>query len=249
MRRRDRPGRQSGVVLPSQTLQALAPSRRWRLPIPRGLRYVPNGIDLGRFGPGPAWRLPGEGPVIGTVAALRAEKNVGRLVRAFATGMPGRLLVVGDGPERAGLEALAAELGVADRVHWAGHQVDPAPLLRGLDAFALSSDTEQMPLSLLEAMAAGLPVASTDVGDVAAMVADANRPYIVACDDAALADALAKVVAEPALRARLGADNRARAAAQYGQARMVGRWAELLSESQPGGMTHGLLTVNDILTG
>ncbi len=251
--------RQSGVILPSQTLYRLA-EQTWRLP-PARLHYVPNGIDLDRFArPAcadrslerpPGWGLAPGGVVIGTVVALRPEKNLARLVRAVAQTRldTARLVIVGDGPERAALEQLAARLLPAGHAAFTGHLADPSASYRHMDVFALSSDTEQMPLSLLEAMAGGLPVVSTAVGDVSAMVADANRPYIVACDDAALADALAKVVAEPVLRARLGADNRARAAAQYGQARMVGRWAELLSESQPGGMTHGLLTVNDILTG
>ena len=133
--------------------------------------------------------------VIGTVAALRAEKNIARLIRALArlpAAAPARLVIVGDGPERAALEALAVAEGVGGRVEFAGHCADPAPLYAGFDIFALSSDTEQMPLSVLEAMASGLPVAATDVGDVAAMLDAANRPYVVAREDGALADALAR---------------------------------------------------------
>ena len=116
---------------------------------------------------------PGDGPIIGTVAALRAEKNLARLLRAFHLAVqdtPGRLVVIGDGPERAALEALASKLGVADRVFWAGHVPDPAELIKAFDIFAMSSDTEQMPISLLEAMAAGLPTAATDVGDIKQML-------------------------------------------------------------------------------
>ncbi len=216
------------VVVPSLTLQRIATSR-WRLSADR-VRYIPNGVDLGRFAAGPAVAWPGEGPVVGTVAALRPEKNVGRLLRAFALacqGRPARLVIAGDGPERAALVRLAAELGIADHVHWAGHVADPAPLFRGFDLFALSSDTEQMPISLLEAMAAGLPVASTDVGDVAAMLPPAQRDLVVPLTDEALARALRRLLDDPPRRRALGGENRARAAAEFDQASMFAAWARL----------------------
>ena len=227
--------RRSGVILPSQSLHRLA-ERVWRLP-PACLHYVPNGVDLQRFarpGPAPArppeWRLAPGGVVVGTVAALRPEKNLARLVRAAAKAGPDaiRLVIVGDGPDRAGLEQLAGGLLPAGHVAFAGHLADPAASYRHMDIFALSSDTEQMPLSLLEAMASGLPAVCTAVGDVSAMLPASNQPYVVACSDAALAGVLSAMVADPALRARLGDDNRARAAAQYGQGRMVEQWGVVL---------------------
>jgi glycosyltransferase involved in cell wall biosynthesis len=112
------------VVLPSQNLVRIA-KETWKLP-PRVIHYVPNGIDLTRFAADGVHRNGGE-VVIGTVAALREEKNVARLVRAFATLPSGRLVIVGDGPQRPALEALAGSLGVADRVQFAGHHQDPAP--------------------------------------------------------------------------------------------------------------------------
>ena len=217
------------VALPSRTLYRIA-TGIWRLD-PARVRHLPNGIDLSRFaagGPGPDW--PGEGPVVGTVAALRAEKNLARLLRAFAlagTGRPGRLVIVGDGPERPALEALARTLGIAGRTHFAGHMARPQLAYRGFAIFALSSDTEQMPLSLLEAMAAALPVAATDVGDVADMLAEPNRPFVVARDDAALAAALGTLLDRPELRRDLGAANRARAERDYDEATMVRAYAEL----------------------
>jgi glycosyltransferase involved in cell wall biosynthesis len=150
--------------------------------------------------------------VIGTVAALRPRKNIARLIRALASAcrwVPARLVIVGDGPERPALEALAAAEGIGGKVEFAGHRADPAALYAGFDIFALSSDTEQMPLSVLEAMASGLPVAATDVGDVADMLDAANRRYVVAHEDGALADALAALAARSDLRAALGAANRA----------------------------------------
>lgn len=219
--------RRATVVLPSRTLHRIA-TGVWRLPA-RRVRYIPNGIDLTRFAPGAA-AAPREMPVIGTVAALRPEKNLFRLLEAFAriaAGQPARLVIVGDGPERAALAARAASLGVAASVQFAGALADPAAAYRGFDIFALSSDTEQMPLSVLEAMGSALPVAATDVGDVAAMLADANRPYVVAPDAAALAAALAALLAAPGLRSSLGAANRARAAAAFDAETMFAAYAAL----------------------
>jgi glycosyltransferase involved in cell wall biosynthesis len=148
----------------------------WRLR-PDVIRHVPNGIDLARFAVPPS--RGAEAPVIGAVAALRPEKNLQRLLRAFAQVLPrhpARLVIVGDGADRMCLQALSTELGIADNVAFTGQRDDAPALYAGFDLFALSSDTEQMPLSVMEAMASGLPVAATDVGDVAGMVAAENVP-------------------------------------------------------------------------
>ena len=218
------------VMLPSRTLMAIA-ADIWRLD-PRRLRYVPNGVDLDRFaGPSTPEVWPGDSPVVGTVAALRAEKNLARLLRAFriaTQAAPARLVVVGDGPDRAALQALARQLGIAGAVQWAGHVEQPAPLYKAFDVFAISSDTEQMPLSVLEAMAAGLPVAATDVGDIAAMLPDQARPFVTPLDDDALGAALRRLIEAPALRRELGAANRAKAERDFGQDTMFAAWAALL---------------------
>jgi glycosyltransferase involved in cell wall biosynthesis len=224
--------RGSTVALPSATLLAIARDT-WRLPAAR-LRHVPNGIDLRRFAPdGPRLDLapPGEGPVIGTVATLRAEKNIARLLRAAALlrarGLACRLVVVGEGAERPRLEALAGALGLAGVARFAGGLADPSGAYRGFEVFALSSDTEQMPLSVIEAMACARPVVATDVGDVRAMLGEAGASCVVPCDDAALADALARLLQDPALRARLGGENRARAARDFDAERMFAAWRAL----------------------
>jgi len=222
--------RRSLTVVPSRNLERIARDV-WRLPRGRVL-YQPNGVDLTRAAPE---QVPGEGLIVGTVAALRTEKNVARLLRAFALAVekrPARLLVVGDGPERAGLERLAGELGIAWRVHFAGHAAQPRGLLQAMDVFALSSDTEQMPLSLLEAMAAGKPVAATAVGDVADMLAPENRPYAVERDDQALAGAIGALLDDAGARLALGTANRARAEAVYSEGAMVEAWAGLLGVQQ-----------------
>ncbi len=220
--------RRSTLVLPSRTLLGIA-TDIWRLPS-RRLRYIPNGIELDRFATSAAACFPGTGPVIGTVAALRPEKALDRLLRAFsamAPPTPARLVIAGDGPERPRLERLAAELGVAARVHFTGHVGDPAPLYAGFDIFALSSDTEQMPLSVIEAMAAGLAVAATDVGDVRHMLAADNDPFVGPRDAGALAASLTSLIANPPLRARLGAANRAKARHAYDQEAMFAAYAVL----------------------
>lgn len=213
------------VVVPSLTLREIA-TRVWRLPKPR---YVPNGIDLERF----AVARPGGGavPVIGTVAALRAEKNLARLLRAFrliADETKAELMIVGDGPMREDLQSLAAELGVGARVRFAGHTDQAQDFYRHFDIFALSSDTEQMPLSVLEAMASGLPVAATDVGDVRAMLAGGNGGFVVPQDDARLADALRRLLADPLSARAIGAANREKAAHDYDQKAMFATYAALL---------------------
>ena len=225
--------RWSTVAVPSTTLLRVA-KEAWRLPA-RRLRHIPNGIDLARFrpdGPADAAPSPGIGPLVGTVAALRPEKNVGRLLRAAALllreGTTLRLAVIGDGAERPRLEALAAELGIAGSVLFTGHAPDPAASYRSLDVFALSSDTEQMPFSVLEAMATGLPVAATDVGDVRAMLAEANLPHISALGDAALASALRPLLRDGALRSRVGEANRRKAERDYDQETMFRTYAALL---------------------
>jgi glycosyltransferase involved in cell wall biosynthesis len=214
------------VVVPSRGLEDLA-RRVWKLP-PDRVCYVPNGVDPERFShpvrdmiPG-FTRRPGE-LVIGTVAPLRPEKNVGRLLRAFAgldRSMTARLIVAGDGAERPGLIRLAAELGVADRVVFPG-QVAPESVLGAFDVFALSSDTEQMPNALLEAMAASRAVAAVDVGDVKEMLCEGNRDFVVPRDDGpALTGSIARLLRDPARRAELGHDNRGRVVRVFSQARM-----------------------------
>ena len=225
--------RWSEVALPSTVLLRAA-REAWRLP-ERRLHHIPNGLDLRRFrpeGPRASLAVPGEGPVIGTVAALRAEKNIARLLRACALlragGQALRLLVIGDGAERAALERLAGELGLAGSTLFAGHLPEPAAAYRAMDLFALSSDTEQMPFSVMEAMASGLAVASTEVGDVRTMLPREAAPHLAALDDAALAAAIRPLLGDAALRARLGAANRAKAERDYDEETMFLAYAALI---------------------
>lgn len=221
------------VVVPSRLLEEVA-HRTWHLPS-RIITYIPNGVNVERFSvpsreavPGIS-RRPGE-LILGTLAPLRPEKNIGRLLRVFATidrALPVRLAIAGDGVERNALEKLAHRLGVADRVVFTGH-VSPEAVLACLDIFALSSDTEQMPIALLEAMAARLPIAAVDVGDVKVMVSTENKNFIIARDDdAAFAAAIERLLHDPALRERLGQKNRERVVAEFSLQQMFEQYSEL----------------------
>lgn len=226
------------VVVPSHGLDDLA-RRVWRLP-PERVAYVPNGVDVERFTDPPRdlvpgfTRRPGE-LVVGTVAPLRPEKNIGRLLRAFADledpphdgPLTARLIVAGEGTERPALVRLAAELGLAERVVFTG-QIAAEAVLGTFDVFALSSDTEQMPNALLEAMAASRAVAAVDVGDVKGMVSVANHEFVVPRDDSrALTGAMTRLLGDPAKRAELGCDNRRRAVEMFSQDRMFIAYSQI----------------------
>ena len=215
------------IVVPSRNLERIA-TEEWHFPR-RRIRYLPNGVDTVRFGAPVVeadrafQKKPGE-IVIGTCAALRPEKNLGRLIRAFAACRPqnARLVICGDGVERQALEATARANDIADKVLFTGYLAKPEMALAGFDIFAMSSDTEQMPYGLLEAMAAGLPAVATDVGDTKSIVAEENKPFIVnVIDEAALTGALRNLLRDPALRAKLGAANRAKAQREFSIDTMV----------------------------
>jgi glycosyltransferase involved in cell wall biosynthesis len=154
--------------------------------------------------------------VIGSVGRLDAMKAHDVLLRALARLDGARLVVVGEGAGRPGLEKLAAELGVADRVELPGWADAPAEELVGFDVFCLPSRSEGFPLSVVEAMLAGLPVVATRVGSVAELVADGRTGLVVERDDVdGLTAALARLRDDAGLRARLGAAGRERARARY----------------------------------
>lgn len=221
------------LVVPSHRLEGIA-LQVWKQPSARVVR-IPNGIslpdeaDLARPAPIPGLE-PGPGLVIGTVAGLRRVKNLPRLVRAFARGAPGdaRLVILGEGPDRGAILAEADRVGVAGRVLLPGFVRDPIRAMASFDIFVLSSDSEQFPISLVEAMACGLPAAMTDVGDVAAMTAEENRPFVVAPEDEdGLAAAIARLGGDTALRRVVGAANRAVALGNYDEATMIERYRTL----------------------
>lgn len=226
-------GRASALVVPSHTLERIALDE-WEQPRTR-VRRIPNGIRTRAYARKPRPDvLPGlvkhKGEMwVGTLAGLRKVKNLTALVRAFAfLDDKWQLVIAGEGPERAAIQAEAERLGIEDRVHLPGFVSDPANVAGLFDVFALSSASEQFPISLVEAMAAGLPVAAPSVGDVAAMVAAENRPFIVAAgDERGLRRALTALADDPALRRTIGEANRARARKSYDEAAMIERYKAL----------------------
>jgi glycosyltransferase involved in cell wall biosynthesis len=230
-------GRTSALIVPSRRLEAIALAE-WHQPAERVVR-IANGIDTAAYGRKPrADALPrvikraGE-KWLGTLAGLRPVKNLPRLVRAFA-GLPEawQLVILGEGPEREAIRAEAIRLEVGHRVHLPGFVAEPAKAVGLFDLFALSSDSEQVPISVVEAMAAGLAVVSPDVGDIAGRVADPNRPFVTpAGDEAALAAALEKLATEDTLRRRIGEANRQLARAQYDEKAMIAAYREVYARA------------------
>lgn len=224
------------VVVPSTQLQRIA-TGEWGTE--NKVRLVRNGIDVAAYARAPSAPIAGferraGDVVIGTVAGLRKVKDLPRLVRAVAALPPRvRLVIVGEGPERDAIGAEAAACGMTDRLVMPGFMAEPARWIGHFDLLALSSLSEQAPIAVIEAMAAGLPVISPTVGDVAAMVSDANRPF-VAADEASFRDALGRMAGDAALRADIGAANRRVAAERFDESIMVRAYEKLYARALEG---------------
>ncbi len=226
------------LVVPSFTLVDIARDV-WKLD-GRIIRHIPNGVDCDLYGgAGDPAAVPGFGRrpgelIVGTVAPLRPEKNLRRLLRVFAKlgiSQPVRLLIAGDGTERPALEAEAARLGIADRVVFAGHVEQPEKVYPLMDVFAITSDTEQMPNTLIQAMASSLPVAGVDAGDVRANLSPANRDHVVdRQDEDGLAGFLARVLEDANFRASLAAANRKHVVRTYSAEKMFSAYGALFDE-------------------
>lgn len=226
-------GGSQALVVPSERLQTIAQSV-WKQPEDK-VHRIPNGIDVKRFdkkpqrGALPGFKRTKQEVVVGTLAGLRAIKNLPRLVRACAAaGDNVKLVIVGEGPEKETILAEAQRCGMEDRLLMPGFLPDPSRYVGLFDIFALSSDSEQFPISLIEAMAAGLPVAATDVGDIKSMVCQANQGFIKPADDEVqFVEALTTLVQHEQLRGDIGAQNRMKAQAEYNESKMLARYALL----------------------
>lgn len=229
--------RASALIVPSRQLERVALDV-WHQP-PARVHRIGNGIPVKDHDPARAKRVrpdalprvvkrPGE-KWVGTLAGLRPVKALPRLVRAFrALPEEWQLVIVGEGPEREAILTEALRLEIGHRVHLPGFVAKPAEATALFDLFALSSDSEQFPLSVVEAMASGLAVASPAVGDVVDMVAPENVPFITPLgDEAALGNAMLQLAQDETLRRQVGAANLLRAREAYDEAVMAQQHAAI----------------------
>ncbi|MFN4095855.1 MAG: glycosyltransferase [Sphingomonas sp.] len=233
-----------GLVVPSHSLESVA-FHIWKQPRAR-LHRISNGIDVAAYcrKPDPKAipgfkRLPGH-VVVGTLAGLRPVKDLPMLVRAVG-GMKtkAQLVIVGEGPDREAIEDTIANMGMEKQVLLPGFLPDPHKYIGLFDIFALSSKSEQQPIAVMEAMAAGLPIASTPVGDVAKMVDPENVATISKdWNPVHLRDRIEVLAAHPDARRIVGKANQMRARALFDEQAMIASYAKLYSEAagRPGAL-------------
>lgn len=202
---------------------------------------IDNGVDvdLAPLGPDPATRaslgVPPDALGVAIVAELRPEKDhvtlLAAAARAVEQGADVHVAVVGDGALRQALAEATALLGLDERVHFLGWRDDVPRVLASLDVLALSSVFETAPLSILEGMAAGLPVVTTAVGDAPRVVIDSETGFVVPVgDQVAMGRRFATLAADPELRARMGAAGRLRASDRYSLSAMTGSYEQLFTD-------------------
>ncbi len=207
---------------------------------PDKLHTIPNGIRLERYAPDPRARATaraelglGDAWVVGTVGRLDAAKNQAMLVRAMAPLLSSRvrLVIVGEGEARAEIEAAIAELAEPQWVVMTGRRMDVPGLVHAFDVFALSSKTEGLPLVVPEAMAAGLPIVTTNVGGLPGVIEDQVTGLVVPVDERAFGAALATLEADRPRAREMGARARVDALARFSSDRMVDAYLELYAQA------------------
>jgi glycosyltransferase involved in cell wall biosynthesis len=173
----------------------------------RNMISIHNGLSDTPFRANPGERSE---PIVLMAARFAPFKDQSLLVRALARAkIPVRIWFAGDGPSRAVVEELGRSLGVADRLSFLGERRDIPELMSKSHIFALASFSEAFPLTILEAMRAGLPVVATDVGGVREAVEDGKTGYLVRVrDEQHLAERLTSLTVDPGLRMRMGAAGR-----------------------------------------
>jgi glycosyltransferase involved in cell wall biosynthesis len=211
----------------------------------RRLVVVPNGVRVRdvptaaeRTAARQEWGIAADEVLVVGVGRLTAQKDFAALLRALTrlpAGVPAwRCVIAGEGEQLSDLERLAGDLGLDGRLRLAGLVPDVPGLLRAADVFCLPSRYEGLPLVLLEALAAGLPVASFAIAGVAEIVEDGVQARLAAPgDETALATALAELMADRDLRARLGAAGRRLVESRYGFSRMLGQLESLYGVRGP----------------
>ena len=209
---------------------------------PAKIRVVRNGVDTRRFRPLPPsealraeLRIPVGAPVATIVAALRPEKNHELFLRAaarVARRVPeAHFLIVGDGPQRPGLEAISRDLGLETVVRFAGTRGDVPEILALSDVFVLSSKMEASPVSILEAMACGKPIVAPRVGSIHESVVDGRHGWLVPPDDVeALAARVERLLIDRAAAAEMGVRARKEVLAKGSLDVMVGGYQDLITQ-------------------
>ncbi len=202
----------------------------------RRLQVIANGIDPKRHKPTEdqariraELRLPANAFVVGSAGRLAPEKNYQMLLAGAAEcrakGQDMHVVLFGDGEERPALVALAAQLGIATSVSFMGWRTDLHRVMGALDVFVLTSASEGLPLALLEAMAMGLPIISTPVGDIPHVVEEGRTGHLVPVGDASgLAARLGGFLLDPSSRRRMGAFARQTVIDGHSHDAMVGRY-------------------------
>ncbi len=203
------------------------------------ITVIPNGIDVRSFAVEAQSYPPAvqkrEEQVIGMVARLDLQKGFEYLLRSMGTlrsSFPrARLLIVGEGPDRAGIEGMVSRQGLGGVVTLAGRQTDMPGVYAGIDIFVLPSLNEGLPMTLLEAMAASKPVIATRVGAVPAVITDDQTGLLIEPgDEAGLTNALSRLLADPQLCRRLGQKARAHVEQHYSAAAMIQKYRALYHE-------------------
>lgn len=206
--------------------------------------YIPNGLPLARVervaaeSPGrAALGLPADAPVIMQVGVFRLEKNQLGALEAVAAlreeGVEAHLAFAGNGPLLAAVEERARELGGEGWAHFLGYRDDVPAVLACADLMIQPSAADAMPMTVLEAMALGVPVVATDVGDVRAMLADRAGLCVPAGDPAALARACGELLGDAERRRRMGEAGR-EIAARFDSSAMVGSYERLFEAACEG---------------
>lgn len=223
-------------VLSVSSLLAERMARETDFPLDRILT-IRNGVDLARFGTHDragarvALGLPLDGPLVGTVGRLVPVKDQATLIEAVARlrrqGLQVTVALAGDGPLRDELAARAAALGISGSVRLLGHIAEVERVLAALDVFVLSSVSEGLSNTILEAMASGLPVVATRVGGTEEMVSEGETGLLVpAGSPDEMAGALQSILQDPARRARMGAAARTRVERDFSLPSVVRRYEE-----------------------